>query len=53
MMESQKLMRTKPHNDNDKWIKDMESEINSLIKNGTYELVKLLKGGTTLKTSRL
>ena len=39
----------KSHRDGDKWIKAMESEMDSLIKNDTYELVQLSKGKRTLK----
>ncbi|KAL6191957.1 hypothetical protein ACLB2K_038346 [Fragaria x ananassa] len=35
--------------DDDKWILAMKSEMESLLKNGTYELVELLKGRKALK----
>ncbi|KAM1652315.1 hypothetical protein ACFX1T_004838 [Malus domestica] len=37
------------HNDSDKWMKAMESEMDSLSKNDTYELVELPKGRKALK----
>ncbi|KAM1968538.1 hypothetical protein FF1_044121 [Malus domestica] len=37
------------HNDSDKWMKAMESEMDSLSKNDTYELVELPKGRKVLK----
>ncbi|KAM2683111.1 hypothetical protein EV1_044763 [Malus domestica] len=37
------------HNDSDKWMKAMESEMDSLLKNNTYELVELPKGRKALK----
>ncbi|KAM1394750.1 hypothetical protein ACFX2F_030758 [Malus domestica] len=37
------------HNDSDKWMKAMESEMDSLLKNDTYELVEIPKGRKTLK----
>ncbi|KAM1056289.1 hypothetical protein ACFX14_029654 [Malus domestica] len=37
------------HNDSDKWMKAMESEMDSLLKNDTYELVELPKGRKALK----
>ncbi|KAM1977685.1 hypothetical protein ACFX16_014458 [Malus domestica] len=37
------------HNDSDRWIKAMESEMDSLLKNDTYELVELPKGRKALK----
>ncbi|KAM1333941.1 hypothetical protein ACFX2F_009916 [Malus domestica] len=37
------------HNDNDKWMKAMELEMDSLLKNDTYELVELPKGRKALK----
>ncbi|KAM1516880.1 hypothetical protein ACFX10_015793 [Malus domestica] len=39
----------KAHNDSDKWMKAMESEMDSLLKNETYELVELPKGRKALK----
>ncbi|KAM1670675.1 hypothetical protein ACFX2K_044618 [Malus domestica] len=39
------------HNDSDKWMKAMESEMDSLSKNDTYELVELPKGRKALKKS--
>ena len=41
--------KAKSHKDGDKWIKAIESEMDSLIKNDTYELVQLPKGKRTLK----
>lgn len=37
------------HNDSDRWMKAMESEMDSLLKNDTYELVELPKGIKALK----
>ncbi|KAM2860463.1 hypothetical protein COP2_025757 [Malus domestica] len=37
------------HNDSDKWMKAMESEMDSLLNNDTYELVELPKGRKALK----
>ncbi|TQD95783.1 hypothetical protein C1H46_018622 [Malus baccata] len=37
------------YNDSDKWMKAMESEMDSLLKNDTYELVELPKGRKALK----
>ncbi|KAM2391560.1 hypothetical protein ACFX1X_035162 [Malus domestica] len=37
------------HNDSDKWIKTMESKMDSLLKNDIYELVELPKGRKALK----
>ncbi|KAM1278521.1 hypothetical protein TB2_030330 [Malus domestica] len=37
------------HSDNDKWMKAMESEMDSLLKNDTYELVELPNGRKALK----
>ncbi|KAL6129460.1 hypothetical protein ACLB2K_072810 [Fragaria x ananassa] len=39
----------KTHADGDKWILAMKSEMESLLKNGTYELVELPKGRKALK----
>ncbi|KAM2398102.1 hypothetical protein ACFXTH_034828 [Malus domestica] len=37
------------HNDSDKWMKTMESKMDSLLKNDIYELVELPKGRKALK----
>ena len=39
----------KTHADGDKWILAMKSEMESLLKNGTYELVEFPKGRKALK----
>ncbi|KAM1149990.1 hypothetical protein ACFX2B_030214 [Malus domestica] len=37
------------HNDSDKWMNAMKSEMDSLLKNDTYELVEIPKGRKALK----
>ncbi|KAM1748940.1 hypothetical protein ACFX1T_009744 [Malus domestica] len=41
--------KARAHKHSDKWMKPMESEMDSLLKNDTYKLVELPKGRKTLK----
>ncbi|KAM1146313.1 hypothetical protein ACFX19_038862 [Malus domestica] len=47
--ETETYEEARAHNDSDKWMKAMESEMDSLLKNDTYELVELPKGRKALK----
>ncbi|KAK9914377.1 hypothetical protein M0R45_038160 [Rubus argutus] len=47
--EPEKFEEAITHKDSDKWMMAMQSEMESLLKNGTYELVKLPKGRKALK----